>query len=161
MFPEFIIIHPNSNPIWFNSEVQHHLYILSILWGYPSDRKFSMLPSAEQVLQSTITNARLDHEAHLVETSAFSNGSLIFKYNICRTIHCSRILCLLIRSWALVSPLLIKTGLVCWTNGSIGGTMCSPWLDIVSTHSLAAPIYSGCEFRKYNLCTRGLASFGG
>ena len=82
--PHFIpitTIKPNSQPVWFNSDIRHHINCLRSL-----RRKFNnnsteynknKLETSQNLLQAKISNAKMTYESNLVTTS---DNSKIYKY---------------------------------------------------------------------------------
>ena len=82
--PHFVpltVIKPSSQPVWFNSDIRHHINCLRTLRrkfnNNPTEYNKNKLDSSQNLLQAKISNARTIYESNLITTS---DNSRIYKY---------------------------------------------------------------------------------
>jgi len=82
--PHFIpttVFQSNNQPVWFNSDIRHHINCLRTLrrkfTNNPTGHNKNKLESSQKLLQAKISNAKTNYETNLITT--FDN-SKIYKY---------------------------------------------------------------------------------
>ena len=82
--PHFVpltVIKPSSQPVWFNSDIRHHINCLRTLRrkfnNNPTEYNKNKLDSSQNLLQAKISNARTIYESNLITTS---DNFRIYKY---------------------------------------------------------------------------------
>ena len=91
LFIPFTKFHPHQHPLWFTSEIRHHIKCLHTLRRkfrlHPSDQIAAKVKSLEVLVQEKITSAKNSYESSLINDFALADNNKIYSYirNITKT----------------------------------------------------------------------------